>query len=294
LKKTVKIAGLILLIATSIIYISILIFSVASSIDFYSSFSTNVGSYIGGVLSFMGGVSGAFGAYFIANTQLTKQFVFQSDLQEKQLVMQSKAQAELQEKQLIMQSKTERERILLEMKIANGESLLDNLLLTKMKFYEVQGAYTSFLIDYTTFMKNRLYDKINYAELKNEGLISALSKNKDNFINQHKKILNYTLHFPEIVGDYEEKGKQTFDDITLGIVEIASTFAGNRIPHLSHAYNKSNLDYPICETYKELLDSVYIELNIVKKAFIKAEKDIENLIEETTTILKQQIEEFKK
>lgn len=285
---------LIVLIFTALAYISTLIFSVIASIDFYSGFSTNVGSYIGGVLSLMGGVTGAFGAYFIARTQLTKQFAFQSDLQEKQLIMQNKAQSELQEKQLIMQSKTDRERILLEMKIANGESLLENLLLTKMKFYEVHGAYTGFLIDYTTFMQNKLYDKINYDELQNEDLISALSENKDTFINQHKKVLNYALYFPEIVKDYEEERKQTFDEITLGIVEVASTFAGNRIPHLSHAYNKSNLDYPICETYKELLDSVYIELNIVKKAFIKAEKDIENLIEETTTILKQQIEEFKK
>ncbi|PID21903.1 hypothetical protein CSV61_06705 [Sporosarcina sp. P3] len=219
-------------------------------IQFIGVDNANKAAISGGVLSMIGGMVGAFSAYFIAKMQLTKQ--------------------------LELQDIKDRNRILLEVRMHKAEELLDNLNRTKTAFYNLQGAWTSLLRDYLGFIKNRLDAKTDYEVLKNEAILLGLEKNRDKFIRTYNECYKYKPYFRELITGIENEHDERFKDLTIEINDVLLRFAGVDYEFLTYKELYNSIEEKIEKVNADFLD---ID-NLIKNQINNSEQNVVFLIKE--------------
>jgi len=183
------------------IFVGVFLFGIiAMTIQVIGEDSPNKATIIGGLLSMIGGAIGALSAYLIARMQLTKQ--------------------------LDRQDKIERKRILLEIKMKKAEEAIEILQQTRSSFFELQGAWTTYVYDHLNYIANRSKEKVDYTKFSNKALMRDVQTYRDKFINTYVQCYKFKSHFKKLISDIEEDHIKYFKDLTLDINDLLMQFSG--------------------------------------------------------------------
>ncbi|MBG9456996.1 hypothetical protein ABE61_24235 [Lysinibacillus sphaericus] len=156
-------------------FISVIILTIiAYQIGVEKLEQTNRSTIIGGLLSMAGGIAGAFGAYFIARMQMTKQ--------------------------LELQYKKEREKMILEIRINKVQDVIQIINQIKKEFELMTGEYAGFKVNVNSYLgeENLIFVNMEYLNLRSSEeewggeCLNSLKKTRNDYqsVFSYKAFLN--------------------------------------------------------------------------------------------------------
>lgn len=223
----------------------------ALSIQFIGVDNTSKATIIGGVLSMIGGMVGAFSAYFIARMQLTKQ--------------------------LDLQDEKDRARIIMKMKIDKADELLSILHSNMHLLHQLHGSVMVLQIDFERFLdQKKSVSKeamVNFDDLRNNAIMEDIQKYRDVFLRDINKFPSYSAYYPvlisRVISDHER-----FKNYTWEITNCMREFIGGIGKRLRHEELISILDKKFY-----FINSEYMEIEkIITSQIQEFEKEIRNNI----------------
>ncbi|WP_163536263.1 hypothetical protein [Gracilibacillus sp. YIM 98692] len=223
----------------------------ALTIQYIGVDDPNKATIISGLLSMLGGMVGAFAAYLIARAQITEQ--------------------------LDLQDKKDRSRVLLEIRLRKAEEILDILTRTRMTFFSLHGTWTSVFMDYSNYIESHWTEDVKYEDMKNEKLLEALDKQRDEFIKTYSECYKFKPYFPDLITNIEKEHNDFLKDLTLGINAVVYRFSG--------------VDYTY-KTYKELWESIETKISDVNANFEKTLELIDQEIVDTEKEISHLLQNF--
>ena len=123
----------------------------------------------------------------------------------------------------------------------------------QMAYYNLQGAWTSLMMDYAGYVQSNLDEEIDYDEFNNEGLLHGISERRDEFIHTYSEVYKYKPYFTELILSIKNDHNKSFKDLTLDINSVTFRFIGI-----------VDYKYP---TYREMWESISRQIKNVDLGF---------------------------